>query len=149
MLPLDIFQEIAERANFLTKIRLMQTCKEIRKRVKIRKIPWRYQRLLTDEILKYLPDLHTLDASRNNKITNKGIRHLTNLQSLYASYNTNITNEGIKHLNLHILDADRNKEITDEGIRNMTNLHILFAPYSRITHELKDKLRKKGCKVYG
>ncbi len=57
MLPLDIYYEIAEQSDFLTKVRLRQVSKEIRKRVKIRDIPDEYGRLVNEEVVKSLPDL--------------------------------------------------------------------------------------------
>jgi hypothetical protein len=76
---------------------------------------------ITDESIKHLTNLRTLDVGNTN-ITDDGIKNLTNLQKLYA-YNLNITDEGIEHLtNLQILFTDGNPNITDEGIKHLTNL---------------------------
>ena len=125
MLYSDIFIVIAEQSTFLGKMRIRQVSKEIHNKIKIKEIPCEYHRSLTDEILQTLPDLQTLDACRNSKITDEGIKHL-NLQALNASNNSGITDEGIKHMYLQILSANKSR-ITDEGIKHM-NLQTLNAP---------------------
>ncbi len=126
MLPLDIFAEIAEQADFLTKLSLKQVNKTIRSRIKIKEIPNDFCHLLNDKILKLFPDLQILNArGPSSSITDEGLKHMNLLHTLDASLNTNITNEGIKHLDLYVLQITYNDKITDDGIKNMKNLYYL------------------------
>ena len=89
-------------------------------------------KIIDDDLLIYLSsyvEIDKLDASNNNKITDKGIKHMQ-LHTLDARH-SKITDEGIKHMQLHTLDA-RYSNLTDEGIKHM-QLHTLHASLSKIT----------------
>src|SRR5438445_3225410 len=155
-LPIELYQEILERSEFINQIRLTQLNKYLHINLKIYdfyNIQTKYILLLSDDILKnyrYIKklnaynitdkgishiNLHTLNAACYGcQITNNGILHM-NLHTLIATCNNNITDEGILHMNLHTLDASYNPNITDEGIAHM-NLHTLNAcSNSKITDE--------------
>jgi Leucine-rich repeat (LRR) protein len=80
-------------------------------------------------------NLHTLDLSYCDKITDVGLKELaklTNLHTLDLSYCDEITDVGVKELakltNLHTLDLSYCDKITDVGVRELaklTNLHTL------------------------
>src|SRR3989344_4845794 len=89
--------------------------------------------ILDNNILIYLSnyvEIDKLDASKSNKITDKGIKHLQ-LHTLDARC-SQITDEGIKHMQLHTLNASHN--MTVKGIKHM-QLHTLDASKSKITDE--------------
>ena len=70
----DIFIEIAKHSDFITKLRLKQLNKNIYNKIIIKKIPQKYSYLLYDKILSYFPNLQSLHASGNLKITDDGTR---------------------------------------------------------------------------
>jgi hypothetical protein len=85
----------------------------------------------TDDDLKYLPNLTSLNLWNNTEITDNGLKHLTNLTSLNlgnggSGDNNKITDEGIKYLNkLEKLILWNNDLITDNGIEKLTRLTSL------------------------
>ena len=88
----DIFRLIFDLSNFLTKINL-KTSSNIFSKYSLGKIPKKYCYLLTDEIIKNM-NLHTLDASNNNKITDEGINNMKlreAIHTLHAISNNKIT----------------------------------------------------------
>src|SRR5437016_10422026 len=99
-LLIEIYQEILDRSDFLSQIRMTQLDKYLHMNLKIHNffdINEGYLRLLSDDILK------------NYKYVKK----------LNSEYSHIITDEGIKHMNLHTLDARYNPKITDKGIKHM------------------------------
>lgn len=81
---------------------------------------------ITDECLKHLPSLQSLEIYRNRNITDKGLKYIPKLQSLNMIYDENITNEGLKHLPLlQSLNMVRNENITDEGLKYLPLLRSL------------------------
>lgn len=147
-LPLEICQEILESLDFLSQIRLRQTCKYLNllSIIDFYNIPFKYTQLLTNEILEQHRNIKYLNISSNNNITtvnalkfltkldisdciisNSGITNCYNLTELDASYNPYITN--INHLTeLTKLFANYTCGITDNGLSNCTQLielHIL------------------------
>lgn len=89
---------------------------------------------ITDDCISRLTNLTYLDLSidhphnpgSNNPISDEGIRHLFKLQTLNLKYNTMITNNGISMLtSLTELNIINNKLITEEGIKHLTNLTSL------------------------
>jgi hypothetical protein len=94
---------------------------------------------ITDKGIKHMM-LHTLNASGFSKITDEGIKHMM-LHTLNASGFSKITDEGIKHMMLHTLDASCNGKITDEGIKHM-KLYTLRAQWSpNITYQIENGIR--------
>jgi hypothetical protein len=94
-----------------------------------------------DSIIRYMPNLISLNLAHNHKqvstvyetptylcTTDNGIKELSNLTCLNLDGNTIITDNGIKNLtSLTSLDLSYNENITDEGIRklkNLTNLNL-------------------------
>src|SRR5437016_1685659 len=121
----DMWQEILERTDFLSQIRLTQLCKYFYDNLKIYdflNINYQYLWLLSDNIIKNYPFIKKLYAYENTNITDAGIKHL-NLHTLISPHNKKITDKGIKHMSLHTLDARYNCNITDDGIKHM-NLHL-------------------------
>lgn len=101
---------------------------------------------ITDEGIKNLSKLEMLDISGNMNITNYGIQNLLNLKELHLIKNSIITDDGIKKLyNLEILDLWRSKKITDEGIKNLSKLRYIDLRGTRISQEMIDKLKSRGC----
>jgi hypothetical protein len=152
-IPIEIYQEILERSEFLSQIRLTQLCKYFHDNLKIYDfcdIDIDYIYKLSDNVLKtykYIKklklwwsgnvtdngimhlNLHTLIASYHHcNITDKGIKHMK-LHTLKVEDNVKITDDGIKHMNLYSLDASANSKITDAGVKHM-NLHILYARWN-------------------
>ena len=88
---------------------------------------------ITDNALKYLPLLTSLDASYT-KITDEGLKYLPLLTSLDVSY-TKITDEGLKYVPLLTsLDASYTN-ITDEGLKYVPSLTSLNASCTNITNK--------------
>src|SRR5438309_1055043 len=123
MMPIEIYQVILERSNFLSQIRLTELCKYFHNNLKIYDFI-NINKKITDEGISHM-NLHILDAEGNSKITDKGISHMK-LHTLNAASipwienaSSNITDNGIKNMNLHELYAHSNTKITDEGIRHM------------------------------
>ena len=81
---------------------------------------------ITNNILKQLSHLTSLNLEYNNTITNEGIAHLVHLTSLNLEYNNTITNKGIAPLvHLTFLDLCSNKTITNEGIAHLKSCKII------------------------
>src|SRR5439155_25275361 len=128
-IPIEIYQEILEYSNYLTQIRLLQVCKYFHDNLKIYidnlyDSNIKYLHLLSDDIIKNYKHIRKLDASCNEKITNKGIQHLK-LHTLNSAWNNNITDDGIEHMTtLHTLHTLGNT-ITDKGLKNLINLKVM------------------------
>mgnify|MGYP000129361887 CR=1 FL=1 len=82
-----------------------------------------------DAQLEIIPGSHKFNnigssiESYNKKITDEGVKHLSKLTSLNLDSNKEITDEGIKHLsNLTCLVLWCNYKITDEGMTYLSNL---------------------------
>ena len=81
---------------------------------------------LTDDGLKHLMGIHTLNLYRNKKITDDGLKHLTGIHTLNLYCNKNITDGGLKHLTgIHTLNLSNNENITDGGLKHLTSIHTL------------------------
>src|SRR3989338_9650836 len=82
-------------------------------------LPCKYapKKNITDDEVKILHKIHTLDLSSCNNITDESVKFLHELYNLNLSYCYNITDESIKYLGgLHTLDLLNCKNITDAGI---------------------------------
>ena len=80
--------------------------------LRITKILYSKNLIMTDINMKKLTSLTTLKLCENNIITDEGIKNLINLKSLRLFRNKIITNEGIKGLsNLTSLNLHNNKRI--------------------------------------
>ena len=128
--PFDIWNEIFEYLDqdILSQLRLRSVNKNTNelKIVNFFIIDQKYLNKLNNKILKQYDYIKYLNVWNNPNITDEGIKHMTQLHSLDASWNEKITNEGIKHMTqLHSLNASYNEKITDEGIKHMTQLHSL------------------------
>jgi DNA-directed RNA polymerase subunit M/transcription elongation factor TFIIS len=124
-IPIEIFQLILDRSNFLTQIRLRQVDRSFYAKLHIHNfyhIDSKYLNLLTDEILIKHSHITKLYVSSNKKITT--ISHMTKLTKLFATYCI-IDDEQISKLNLTELCATNNSKITN--VNHMTNLVILHA----------------------
>ena len=78
---------------------------------------------ITDEGLKYVPNLTRLDLTFNKNITDEGLKYVPSLTRLNLSHNEMITDEGLKYVpNLTNLNVENNKNITDEGLTYVPNL---------------------------
>jgi hypothetical protein len=75
-----------------------------------------YNRVITNEALRCLTTLRTLDISYNENITNYGLENLMLYSLDVSGYPNKITCEGIAHMDLHILNRDHNKNMEDYGI---------------------------------
>ena len=81
---------------------------------------------LTNNKIKELINLTSLNLANNRVIKDDGINSLTNLTSLNLKNNFSITNNGINNLiNLKSLNLDHNNFITNNGIKGLTNLTFL------------------------
>ena len=91
ILPLEIYQQILEKLNFLSQIRLCQVSKSFYQILRITDfyhIDNEYLCKLTDDIIKNYPYIQKLNAC--SKITDAGLASL-NLKELFADYNPKIT----------------------------------------------------------
>jgi hypothetical protein len=81
---------------------------------------------LTDECLKYLPKLHTLQC--NNTFTDIGLIYVCKtLKYLYNEYNNKFTDYGLSHLkHLKGLYCGKNKNYTDFGLIHLSKLTMLY-----------------------
>jgi hypothetical protein len=125
-LNFDILYLILNKLDFLSKIRLRCISKYMHK-LEIHdfyNIPYKYLRLLNDEILLNYPFIKYLYAFDNHTITN--INHMNGLTKLDASLNFGIDNFGIKNVDsITILYISGNEKITD--VNHMNKLVELYA----------------------
>lgn len=94
---------------------------------------------ITDEGLKYLPNLTHLHLKDYNEITDDGIKHLKKLTNLVIECNYYISDNGLKSLtNLTDLEIHyKDDKITDEGLKNLTKLTKLkIVANKKITNEI-------------
>src|SRR5438445_11459900 len=95
-LPIELYQEILDRADFLCQIRLIQLNIYLYNNLKIYdflNIDDKYLRSLSDNILKNYKYIKKLYAFNNKKITDGGIKHMK-LHTLYVkNNNSDITDE--------------------------------------------------------
>jgi hypothetical protein len=96
-----------------------------------------HKHLITDDGMKSIGTLTTLNLTSNFRISSNGIKHLTNLTKLNLCNKfsngsedldrTNIYNEGIQYLTkITTLHLETNKFITNDGLRYLTNITELF-----------------------
>ena len=90
----DILIIIFEHCEFKEKLKLKSTSRTLYKLLQIKTIPFRYWRLIDNEILKNMK-LHTLYINYNNKITDEGIKNMK-LHTLYAHSNSKISYKKLK-----------------------------------------------------
>ncbi len=81
-----------------------------------------------DRDLMGLNKLNTLILPLNKKITDDGLKYIPNIQYLDLRYNENITDDGLKYIpNIKHLDVSYSKNITDEGLKYIPNVqHLHF-----------------------
>lgn len=113
-LPLEIVCYIFDYCSLPEQITLTQINHYYHNNLKITdfyNIDEKYQKKLTDDILKRYPYIKKLNAYDNLNITDEGIKHL-DLNTLNASLKfrsyadkSNITEDGIKHMNLKFFKA--------------------------------------------
>jgi len=89
---------------------------------------------ITDEGLRHLGSVTTLNLSYCRLITDEGLRHLGSVTTLNLSYCSNITDEGLRHLgSVTTLDLTgysfSNSKITDEGLRHLGSVTTLNLSY--------------------
>ena len=81
---------------------------------------------VSDEDIKHLGNLHTLDLGYCNNVTDFGISFLSNLHELNLSGCYEISDDGIKHLGgLNTLYLCENHKITDHGIMHLQKVENL------------------------
>ena len=81
---------------------------------------------ITNEGLKYIPNIQHLNLHYNKNITNKGLKYIPNIQYLDLYFNEKITNEGLKYIpNIQYLNLYHNEKITDEGLKYIPNIQHL------------------------
>src|SRR3989344_7633155 len=89
-------------------------------------LPCKYtpKKNITDDEVKILHKIHTLDLSNCNNITDESVKFLHELYNLNLSNCYYITNESIKYLGgLYTLNISRCKNITDESVKMLKTLH--------------------------
>jgi len=100
---------------------------------------------ITNEGLKYTPNVTCLKLQDFSCISNKGLKHIPNLSKLVLKGNENITDEGLKYLhNLTYLDLSWNRNITNEGLKYVPNLSEL----KLIGNFNIDRAALSGVKIY-
>ena len=88
---------------------------------------------ITDEGIRGLTQLQRLNMYRS-RVTDDGLRRLTRLTHLYIGCNLLITDEGIKHLpSLQQLGMRQCVNITDAGVAHLTQLTHLDMGLSKLT----------------
>ena len=81
---------------------------------------------ITDDGLKHLKNVHTLDLWDCEEITDDGLKYLKNVHTLYLRGCRKITDDGLKYLkNTHTLNLSGCRKITDDGLKHLKNVHIL------------------------
>jgi hypothetical protein len=87
---------------------------------------------VTNNVLKNLSGVHTLNISRCNGITDDGLKYLEGIQNLNISHCTGITDSGLQHLrNIKTLDISYCSDITDDGLKHLErieNLNVSYCP---------------------
>ena len=87
---------------------------------------------MTDEDLKYIPDIKVLKSPYNKNITDEGLRYIPNIKVLNFHNNRNITDEGLKYIpNIEELDLSLNKNITNKGLSYIPNVEYLNIDLNR------------------
>lgn len=80
---------------------------------------------ITDKGIQHLNKLRCLFLS-NEQITNNGLRYLPNLTHLYLQFNDLITDNGLKYLlNVKRLDLKYNTKVTKKGLDKLHNIKRL------------------------
>ena len=83
---------------------------------------WTFNWKITDEGLKYLTNVTSINLYCCSKITNEGLKYLTNVTSINLYCCSKITNEGLKYLtNVTSINLRECKKITDEALKYLTN----------------------------
>jgi hypothetical protein len=60
---------------------------------------------ITNNGLKYIPNIHTLNLRNNKNITDYDLKYIKNIYTLNLYWNENITDNGLKYIyNIHILN---------------------------------------------
>lgn len=78
---------------------------------------------ITNNALKFLPQLKELDLSSNSNITYDGLQYLSNLEILHLGFNETITDEDLCQMTqLKKITLSRNNVITDKSIIKLVNL---------------------------
>lgn len=127
ILPAEIWRIISNFSNFTSRVNLTMVCKFFNKNLPITDlytIEPKYQRLLTNEILKNYPHTTKLNLTNNSNVTN--INHLTKLEVLNVSMGECILPyQGIKKLNLKEIDVSYNPYI--KTLNDFSQLRVLSA----------------------
>ena len=121
---LDIWQDIFNYSDFLTKIRMTQICKFMHEKLHIidlHNIDFKYLLKLNKNNIKNFKKVEYLYASANKEINN--INFMTNLKVLYANEYSGINQNAIQKLNLVELYSRDNLKITNVSF--MTKLKKL------------------------
>lgn len=122
--PLEIWQILLNKIDFLSQIRLTQVCEDFHQVLRIEnfyEINAKYLKLLTDNILKNYPYITRLDAGDNPNV--KDVSHLIHLKVLNAYRWSGIGDSCLQNINLYVLYAGCNEKI--KNISHMTELRIL------------------------
>src|SRR3989338_7742821 len=95
-------------------------------------LPCKYtpKKNITDDEVKILHKIHTLDLYNCNNITDESIKMLQTLHTLDLTFCDNITAESVKMLEgLHTLNLSYCENITDESVKYLGGLHTLDLSY--------------------
>lgn len=132
-LPIELWQEILELSDFLSRIRITQVCEYFHQNLKVKDfchIESNYLNILDDNILKNYKDITKLNASHNSKI--KKINHLTNLKILHARsdpydcIHCGIDDNSLIGLN-NLIELDVSKNLNIKNINHLKKLITLYA----------------------
>ncbi len=106
---------------------------------------------ITDESVKMLCNVHSLDLSCCYNITDESAKMLGNVHSLNLTRCYKITDESVKMLgNVHTLNLNNYNKITDESVKMLGNVHSLDLTFCNITDELVKMLGNiHSLKLYG
>jgi hypothetical protein len=78
---------------------------------------------ITDNGLKHLIGVHTIDLRYHNQITDNGLKHLIGVHTINLRYCNQITDNGLKYLiNVRTIHLNECNQITNNGRKYLKNI---------------------------
>jgi hypothetical protein len=151
-LDLDTIQLITKynKKNILIKCFGSITDNELKYLAGVHTINLSYCKLVTDNGLKYLSGVHTIDLTWCNLVTDNGLKYLSGVHTIILIGCRKIANDGLKYLaGVHTINLAGCDEITDSGLKYISvveNITLYNCYRYQITKTGLDNL-PKNCLV--
>jgi hypothetical protein len=89
--------------------------------------------LITNDDLKYLSGVHTIDLYECTSITDNGLKYLSGVHTIDLSRCYFITDTGLKYLSgVHTIDLYSCNLITDNGLKYLSDAHTINLYYCQL-----------------